>query len=331
MRVLVTGPDGLLGSSIVRTLLRDGHEVRALVQPGRPNITLEGLEVDVIHGDILDADSVSNALHSSEAIIHAAASTSIWPARSARVRAINIEGTRIVLDAAERGGVTRFVHIGTANSFAPGSKDQPGDERGPYIGHTYALDYMDSKYEAQTLVLARAHAGRIAALTVNPTFMIGPYDATPSSGTMLIRLYQGRIPGYTAGGKSWVDSRDVAQAACNALTRGTVGESYIAGNENLSYREFFEKAASVMGVKPPRRAIPGRVSLAMGALGSGIATLTRKAPLISRQVARLGTEDHYYKCDKARQELLMPATPIGDAIRDSFTWLQENGYLGADR
>ncbi|MFP4509986.1 MAG: NAD-dependent epimerase/dehydratase family protein [Spirochaetaceae bacterium] len=331
MRVLVTGPDGLLGSSIVRTLLEDGHEVRALVQPGRPSITLDGLAVERHGGDILDSASVADAVRTTDAVIHAAASTSIWPPRAARVREINIEGTRIVLDAAERRGLERFVYIGTANSFAPGSKADPGDERGPYHGSTYGLDYMDSKYEAQQLVLSRARAGRIDALTVNPTFMIGPYDSTPSSGMMLIRLYQGRIPGYTAGGKSWVHSRDVARAAANALTRGTVGESYIAGNENLSYREFFEKAASVMGVEAPRRAIPRGLSLAMGALGSAVASLSGKAPLISRQVARLGTEDHYYTSEKARSELLMPVTPIEDAILDSFTWLRKNGYLEGDR
>ncbi len=331
MRVLLTGPDGLLGSAVARCLLEDGHDTRVLVQPGRKIGTLSGLSVEFRAGDILDAAAVREAVRGAEAVIHAAASTSIWPPRSPLVRQVNIEGTRNLLDAAEQAGVRRFVHIGTANSFAPGSKEQPGNEDSAYAGARYGLDYMDSKYAAQKLVLARASDGRLPALTVNPTFMIGPYDSTPSSGTMLIRLYQGRIPGYTSGGKSWVDSRDVARAACNALTLGNAGESYIAGNENLSYREFFEKAASVMNVLAPQRAIPRSISLFLGLLSSGVSSVTRKPPLISRAVARLGTEDHYYSAAKARRVLAMPATPVERAVEDCFAWLRDHGYLEGER
>jgi dihydroflavonol-4-reductase len=326
MQVLVTGADGLLGSNMVRLLLAAGHQVGVLIQSGRDPFTLEGLDIERYQGDILDYPSVAAAIRGKEAVIHAAASTAVWPSRSPLVRRVNIEGTENMIRAAEAGQVDRFVYIGTANSFTPGPIEAPGDESGPYGCEHYGLDYMDSKYRAQQLVLEAAGRG-LPALTVNPTFMIGPYDATPSSGTMLIRLAQGRVPGYTGGGKCWCHVNDVATAAVNALTMGRPGESYIAGNRNLDYGEFFRLAAEIIGVDPPRRLLPAPFVLAGGAAGSLVSSFTGRQPLLSYPMARIACDGHYYKPEKARKELAMPASSLEDAVEESFSWLKDNGYL----
>lgn len=327
MKVTVTGADGLLGSNLVRLLLEAGSTVRVFLQTGKKSPTLDGLEIEKIYGDILDPESVLTAFDGSEGIIHAAASTSVWPSRSEIVRRVNIEGTVNAVHAAEQAQVDRFIYIGTANSFSPGPKHAPGDENTPYICAKYGLDYMDSKYEAQQYVLSAVRERGLPALTVNPTFMIGPYDSTPSSGTMLLRLAQGRVPGYTGGGKCWSHVHDVASAAMNALTMGDIGSSYIAGNENLDYGEFFRLAAEVIGVSPPRFKLPRPVVLATGAAGSLMAALTGKSPLLSYTMARIGCDGHYYDVSRARKELNMPATSLKLAVEQSFSWLKNNGYL----
>jgi dihydroflavonol-4-reductase len=233
-----------------------------------------------------------------------------------------------MIRAAEETGVDRFIYIGTANSFTPGSKQSPGDESGEYGCGKYGLDYMDSKFQAQALVLNAVRQRGFPALTVNPTFMIGPYDATPSSGTMLIRLAQGRIPGYTGGGKCWCHVRDVAVAVVNALTMGRIGESYIAGNQNLDYGEFFALAARIMGVDPPKRKLPRPFVLASGAAASAAAGITGKPPLLSLAMARVGCDGHYYNPSKARRELAMPASSLEDAVSQAYHWLQTHGYIG---
>lgn len=331
MHVTVTGADGLLGSNIVRLLLAQDHTVRVLVQEHRKTITLDGLAIERFTGDILDTESLSRAFKGTRAVIHAAASTAVWPSRSAVVRRVNIDGTANVLKAAEEAGAERFVYIGTANSFSPGTKEHPGDESTPYICGKYGLDYMDSKYEALKLVLDAAAGRGFPALTVNPTFMIGPWDATPSSGTMLLKLAAGKVPGYTSGGKCWVHARDVAAAAVNALTIGRIGESYIAGNENLDYGEFFRLAAGVIGVAPPRLKMATPLVLATGALGSLGAAITGKPPLLSYTMAKIGCDGHYYDPSKARRELAMPSTPLETAVDECFRWLKDNGYTEADR
>ncbi len=331
MRVTVTGADGLLGSNIVRLLLGQDHTVRVLLQEGRKTASLEGLRIERFRGDILDYGSITRAFDGSEAVIHAAASTSVWPSRSAIVRRVNIDGTANVLRAAEAAQVDRFVYIGTANSFSPGTKERPGDETTPYICGKYGLDYMDSKFEARKLVLQAFTERGFPALTVNPTFMIGPYDATPSSGTMLLKLAAGKVPGYTAGGKCWTHVHDVASAAVNALSMGRIGESYIAGNENLDYGEFFRLAAGVLGVSPPGFKMPTPLVLATGALGSLGSALTGKPPLLSYTMARIGCDEHYYNPARARRELAMPATSLEQAVEESYRWLKDNGYTEASR
>ncbi|TXT49363.1 MAG: hypothetical protein FD137_710 [Spirochaetes bacterium] len=327
MKVIVTGADGLLGSNLVRVLLEQGHSVRVFLQEGKASPTLEGLALEQSHGDILDPVSLRKAFAGQEAVIHAAANTSIWPAKSEAVRRVNRGGTQAVLDAAMKAGLGRFVYIGTANSFNPGSKEKPGTEDSAYTAWKYGLDYMDSKYEAQNLVLAAAKEKGFPALTVNPTFMLGPYDATPSSGAMLIRLYQGKIFGYTKGGKCWTHVRDVAVAAANALIAGNVGQSYIAGNQNLDYEEFFSMASKVMGISPPRIKIPRPLALAVGFGQSAMAAVNGSTPLLSYTAARIGCESFYYDPAKARKELSMPFTPIETAVLESFLWLQDHGYL----
>jgi dihydroflavonol-4-reductase len=331
MKVLVTGSDGLLGSNIVRCLLDYGYNVRAFCQQGKPTPTLDGLPIERTYGDILDAESLAKAVKGCSIIIHAAANTSVWPSRSLKVRDVNLQGTQNAIQAAIRFQVDRFVYIGTANSFSPGTKEAPGDETTPFICGKYHLDYIDSKYAARQIVLKAIEELNLPALTINPTFMIGPYDSTPSSGMMLIKLYQGRIPGYTSGGKCWTHARDVAVAVVNSLTKGRIGESYIAGNENLDYGEFFQLAAKTIGVAPPRFKMATPLVKATGALASLTAAITGKPPLLSYAMARVGCDGHYYDPTKARTQLDLPATPLEQAVRESFEWLSTNGYVDCRR
>jgi len=331
MRVLVTGSDGLLGSNIVRCLLDYGYNVRAFIQQGKSTPTLDDLSIERAYGDVLDSGSFERAAEGVSSIIHAAANTSVWPSRSRIVREVNLKGTQNAIQAAVKAQVDRFVYIGTANSFSPGTKEAPGDETTPFICGKYQLDYIDSKYEAQQAVLRAVENLNLPALTINPTFMIGPFDSTPSSGMMLIKLRQGDIPGYTSGGKCWTHARDVAVAVVNSLSKGRLGESYIAGNVNLDYGEFFQLAAKTIGVQPPRLKMAAPLVKASGAIGSLTAALLGRPPLLSYAMARIGCDGHYYDSSKAHKQLEMPATPLELAVQESYDWLIAHGYVRGGR
>jgi dihydroflavonol-4-reductase len=327
MKILVTGADGLLGSNLVRELLTRDHSIRAFVQPGRQQKTLEGLTLEKFPGDLLNPKDVTGAAEGCEAVIHCAASTSVWPTRSDIVNRVNIEGTKNIIQAVRLNKVQRMIYVGTANSFGFGSKENPGVEGNPYKSATYGLDYMDSKYKAQQVILNEVKEKGLPAVIVNPTFMFGPYDSNPSSGAMIVALYKGKVPGYTSGGRNYLCAKDAAVAIANALTNGRVGECYILGNQNLSYEEAFTKIATTIGVKPPGIAIPPAFAKLYGRIGSLIGKITGKAPAISYPLSRIACDEHYFSPAKAVHELGLPQTPIEIGIKECFDWLKENNYL----
>ena len=327
MKVLVTGADGFLGNNIIRELLNRGLEVRAFLQEGRTVKTLDELSIEKFYGDLLNAGEVEKAADGCDYIIHTAANTSIWPLRSEIVRQVNYNGTLNIIKAALKAKVKRLVSIGSANSFGNGTISDPGNEETPSTASKFGLDYIDSKLQAQRAIIDHVKNHGLDAIIINPTFMLGPYDTKPSSGELLLALYHQKIPGYTSSGRNFIHVKDVATAACNALSMGRSGECYIMANENLTYKAFNQMVADELNVKPPRLFIPKPFILAYGLISEAIAFVTSKPPLVSYTVARLGNETNYYTAAKAVKELDLPQTPIRIAIREAFDWFKENGYL----
>jgi short-subunit dehydrogenase len=143
----------MLGSNLARVLLERGHAVKAFLENGRETGTLNGLDIEISRGNLLSDSDVRNAMDGSLYVIHTAALTNVIPNRSENIRRINIDGTRNIIKAALDCRVKKMIHVGTANSFGPGTRDNPGDETRPYSGNIYKLDYMDSKRQAQEEVL----------------------------------------------------------------------------------------------------------------------------------------------------------------------------------
>ena len=333
-RVLVTGANGFLGRHLVAELLRRGYPVRALVRPGGgaagPLPPLPSLPIEVCELDLPRAArraALADVIGGCGAIIHAAALARVNPARSRAVWDTNIYGTENVLRMTRQFGIERLVYVGTANVFGFGTKERPGDETRPYAGRRYGLAYMDSKRAATDRVLRAVTNEQLPAVLVHPTFMLGPGDARPTSGALLLELHRGRLPGYPLGGKSYVHVRDVAVATVNALTQGRVGESYILGNENLSYQEAFNLIAGVLGVAAPRWPVPPPLANLYGTICDLKALLTGRPAQVNSAMTAVANDSHYFTAQKARHELSLPQTPITQAVAEAFAWFKTHGYV----
>lgn len=328
MSILVTGPDGVLGSNLVRELLSREKDVHVLLEPGKDPVTLQGLPITKHHGNILDKDQLDSLIQGKKVVFHCAASTSMFPARNETVNKVNIQGTQHVIESCLKHKVERMIYVGTANSFHYGtSLEQLGKEDTNYGSARYGLDYMDSKYKAQQLVLQAVKEQHLPAIIVNPTFMIGPFDSRPSSGEMILAIYHRKIPGYTKGGKNYVAVKDVAFAMANAIEMGRVGECYILGNANLSYKEAFDKIAAAIGGKAPTIGLPNFIIKRYGALNSFFARIFGYYPGLTRELAVISCDNHFYSSQKAIEELQMPQTPIDVAVKECFEWFKQHGYL----
>jgi dihydroflavonol-4-reductase len=180
---------------------------------------------------------------------------------------------------------------------------------------------------AQKAILEEVKNNGLKAVILNPTFMLGPYDTKPSSGALLLALYNQEVPGYTASGRNFIHVKDVATAACNALQMGNNGECYIMANENLTYKEFNALVAEELNVKQPYLLIPKPFILLYGIISEIIARISGNDAKISHAVARISLDTNYYSAGKAIHELNLPQTPIREAVREAFDWFKDNGYL----
>ncbi|NOQ70686.1 MAG: NAD-dependent epimerase/dehydratase family protein [Crocinitomix sp.] len=327
MKVLVTGADGVLGSNLVRILLERNYEVTALIEKGKDPITLNCLDVNKVEGNILNIADVNAVMQGQDVLIHCAASTNVWPARSEIVNQVNVQGTENMIEACLRFKIKKMIYVGTANSFGFGSMAQPGKEGDEYKSAKYGLDYMDSKKLAQEKVMLAVKHNGLPAVVVNPTFMIGPYDSKPSSGAMILALINNKIPCYTKGGKNYINVADAAVGIANAITLGTIGECYILGNENLTFKAMFDKISAVVKCKAPKRKLPAGIVKLYGKLNTLFARLFRFQPSITRELAIISCEEHYYSAQKAVRELKLPQTPLEQGIKDCYEWFKANGYI----
>ncbi len=327
-KVFVTGPDGVLGSNIVRELLSRNYEVKVLVFGPRQPITLKGLPIEIVEGDITNKEQVIELSKGCDYFINVAAITDMWPTRGAIYFKINVKGAENAVDAVLLNKMKRLVHVGSASSFGYGTIEHPGDETSAFKSAKYKVDYIESKKLGQEKVIAAVKEKGVDAVVVCPTFMIGPYDSKPSSGAMIIAIAKGKLPGFSSGGKNWVYVKDVAVGVCNALTMGRTGEAYILGAENLTYVDAVKRIAAALGQKKvPKFIVPDFFLKFIGMIGTITAAITKKAPKLTINLAQIACDGHYFSPKKAIEELKMPQTPIEVGVKEAQAWFIENKYL----
>ncbi len=326
-KVIVTGADGFLGNNIVRELLKQGHEVYGFIQNGRNADSLQELPVKLFYGDLCNTKDLVPLFRDCDYIIHTAGITAVWPSRSEISWRVNFTVVKHLVRLARKYHLKRFIHIGTATSFGPGSLLNPGDEYKPYSGRRFGMDYLDSKFSAQEFLLQEAKVSNFPVIILNPTFMLGSFDSGNGSNKMIIEIYQKNLPGYSRGGKNYVHVKDVATAAVNAMHMGRIGECYIVGNRNMSYKEAFRMIAETIDVPAPKIPIPSLVAITYGALNEFISWLSRNNPVITMKMARIAGVDYYYTPLKAIRELDLPQTPVEIAVRESFCWFKMRGNI----
>src|SRR6266508_773068 len=254
MTTLVTGASGLVGSHVTRLLVARGDSVRALVRDRSPLDELDGLDVELVYGDVLDRGSVRGAMQGVQRVFHVAGLTSLR-ANADKVFAVNVGGTRIVLEEALRAGVARAVHSSSVAAMGPAARGSTADEDQLFRAGRYGLPYVNAKHEAE-LEAMRLAAHGLPVVVVNPAHVFGAGDHHRSSTELVRRFLRGEIPAYVDGALNIVDAEDVARGHLLADERGTPGERYILGNRNFTLDRLFADLGRLSGVEPPALKLP---------------------------------------------------------------------------
>jgi dihydroflavonol-4-reductase len=328
MKTLVTGANGLLGANVVRELLSRKHQVRVLVRKGSDLKTLEGLNIEFFFGDLLDdRQTLQEACTGCDYVIHAGGKTAGRQTKFSDFAGINIKGTQNIIRAAEKAGIKRMVHVSSCCVFGGGTLENPGTELSEFTGFRFNSGYINSKYMAQQWVLSEVEKTKFPVVIVNPTLMIGPYDARPSSGEIILSILRSRFQLCPDAGKNFIDVRDAAYATCNALTMGIPGECYLLAGENLSFAKFFEKVNRIYGNGGMRLLIPGGLLNCAGLLGNAIRSVSHHELTLNLVNTRQLATESYFMADKAARILGLKQRPVDEAIEAAIKWFICNGYL----
>lgn len=329
MKVLVTGANGLLGHNIIARLLEQNHEIHAIVRnAGKMHIKADRL--CVFEGSFLNYSDLYEAAKGCEAVIHAAGTTDMAPLKYSYYENIIADGSKNVLRVCEERKIRRIVYISTANTIGYGTSDAHADETEPMKYPFSKSYYAMAKAKAESLFLAKAEDSENHVVIVNPTFMLGAYDTKPSSGEMFLTGYGKRIVAIPKGGKNFVHVGDVAAAAVNAMTVGVSGQRYIAGNRNLSLKEFYFLQKTVCGTPARIVLLPDFILKVVGCMGDMLRKIGIPAVFSRVNLDQLSVQE-YYSCEKAIEGLNMPQTPIETAIYDTYKWFVGTGKIKSSK
>ena len=320
--VLVTGASGFLGWHVARLLTERGRSVRALC---RPASRIRELTVERVTGDLRDRASIDSAAAGCEMVFHVAADYRLWSKHPEELYRSNVDGTRNILDAAERSGAERVVYTSTVGCIGM-PKDQPGDENTPVSISDMTGHYKRSKWLAEQVALEKARAG-LPVVIVNPTAPVGDHDWKPTpTGKIILDFLRNRLPAYVDTGLNLVGVRDVAEGHLLAAEHGQPGERYILGAENLTLAEILRRLASITGKKAPATQIPYAVAYAAGVITTTWANLTGREPIAPLEGVKMARKKMFVTAKKAQRELQFTPQPVDVALESAVDWFRRNGY-----
>jgi dihydroflavonol-4-reductase len=324
LMILVTGASGLLGGNLVRALRKKRETVRCMVH--RDTRALDGLDVEIIKGDVRSYADVAQATAGVELVYHLAGYISLDGDRQA-INAVNIGGVRNVVQACLGNKVRRLVHFSSIHALSSKPRQHPITESNARVTDPRAAAYDFSKAVGERVVREGIAEG-LDAVILNPTGVIGPLDYKPSMfGQALLLIARGFFPVLMQGGFNWVDARDVAECAIQAAELALPGSQYIVGGEWRSVRDIAEAASRVNGGQPPKWYAPIWLASVGVPLSAGYSRITGKRNIFTKLTVDALKSNPKVSDRRARIELGYSPRPFEETIRDTVTWFSQNRML----
>ncbi len=321
--ILVTGATGFLGHTLCPYLVERGYPLHALVRPSSAWDFLRDLGVELHWGDIRDSDAVRTAVQGCQAVVHAAGEFRFWGEREDFFD-VNLEGTRIILEAARQAQVKRFIYISTVAVVGAPRSGAVIDEEYPPAPQD---DYQRSKLAAEQLTLQYHHHYGLDSIVLRPGAFYGPgsryafnrlFFEDPLKGIQ-VQVHRGKHINFP------VYIRDVAQAIDRSLQRGRPGQVYNVSGSPISHREANETIDRLLGYHIPRFNAPAWGMLLLAQMWTWLARYTQKEPYYPVNLASYVFNDWQVSSAKARRELEFVPTPFEEGARETLAWYRALG------
>lgn len=330
MIAAITGACGYVGLNLAQILLDSGQQVRAIDRVRSPSLDPRATFVEA---DILNPESMQHALEGVDVVYHLVAKITLAQEDPIAWK-VNVDGVRIVAEAALANKVRRMVHVSSIASFDQNKCNRQLSETLPRSTDSALPVYHRSKYAGEQEFLKVVAKG-LDGVICYPTGVYGPAD----HGSIISRLNvvfldsaRGKIPAMVAGGFDLVDVRDVAKGLIQASERGRTGENYLLGGHYIEMVDACRIAARFIGKPGPKFTIPMGFVLAI-------------APIVSKLSKSGGTEDNPFSKaaldaiatspivdrSKAERELGYVPRPLEETMNDLVTFFVAKGHFKTER
>ena len=323
MKYLVTGATGYIGAHLVKALVAEEHTVHAIVRNVKKaeQIKLEGVEI--FEGSFCDAEAVKKAVAGCDGVYHLGGNAAIWEKDVKRYFDVNVEGTKIVMEAAMEAGVGRVVFTSSAGVLGPSVSKVVTEDKSRDLD--FFNEYESSKALAESLMKSMVAEKGVDAVIVSPTRVYGPYlFGKPASVTLLIdKFVKGNwriVPGDGTKMGNYVYVDDVVRGHILAMEKGAKGATYILGGENHSYNDFFEMLKQVAGKRPWMIKMPIPAQMWFARLTYLAARLRGKVPVLTTKWVRRGNYHWEVSPKKAVDDLGLKITPLKDGLKETVSW-----------
>ncbi len=281
--ILVTGATGLVGSHLVAQLIKDGKKIRAIYRSAIPSIDT-AYEIEWVKGDILDVESLEQAMVGVQQVYHCAAMVSFNPKKKALLHQTNIEGTANVVNACLDAGVQKLLFVSSVAALGRIRENGPIDERMNWTEESSNSEYGKSKYLAEMEVWRGIGEG-LNAVIVNPVIILGAGDWNNGSSGIFKSAYE-EFPWYTEGTSGFVDVQDVVRGMILLMKHNVSAERFILSGANLPYKEVFTQIAKNFHKKPPHRKVTSLIAAIVWRMEAIKAMFTGKDPLLTKETAK---------------------------------------------
>lgn len=333
--VLVTGATGFLCSEVVRRLVARGDEVHAIARKSADKSVLDGVDVHWHAGDLTDVASLERAAWKMAErsfaarrpwdLVHGAALISYKSKDRALAQAINVDGTRHLLEAARKSGVSRVVHVSSVVTVATADRGETLDETAAFNLADCGVDYVTTKRAAEEIALAMAQD--LDLVVVNPGAIFGPVERRSNTARFIGLVSRGKGPKVAPPGMiSVLGVADAADGTIRALDRGRRGERYLLVESSITSRALFDAVAREFGRRGPWFTIPRFVWPAL-LVGARVWDRFFPIDLAPPQGLVMLARDLRFDAAKARRELGWSPTPFEAVLKSTIQSLAERGLL----
>lgn len=298
--ILVTGATGLVGSCLIEMLLKQEKNVKALYRSVIPSFPFTD-KVKWVKGDILEIDSLGDAMKDVHQVYHCAAIVSFNPKLKALLNKSNIEGTANVVNTCITAGVEKLLHVSSVSALGRIRENAIIDETMNWSEDTSNSEYGKTKFLAEMEVWRGIGEG-LKAVMVNPTIILGPADWEKGSSAIFKNVYK-EFPWFTDGVTGFVDVQDVAKAMIMLMESDISAQRFIISADNISYGDLFTMIANAFGKKPPYKKVTPLIAEIVWRLEALKAGFSGKQPLLTKETARTAQAKVYFDNKKLLQFL----------------------------